>query len=282
MKQSSYEWRNKIPGEAVDDAALKRQKKEMAVSEIASFVTDTTALTSNETISDVNSGVSVHELALESDDELLISENAVTVEFDCPEDRTSVSEDSDESDLSIQAGSFDSACSASEGPDCRQQCRRGVFAADCCFNCRRVDIGTTDEFGYLRVELSPVPSACITRYERRWITFDRNIAGAVILLCKECQEVLTNEKREHRKKNKCARSAWSYIWPVYMWKLLTNEEMLDKYGPNVLHWIPRSCHQSLRPLRPIMSRWWTSLPMSGPPGRLAGNRQRPPGGAPLS
>ena len=112
-----------------------------------------------------------------------------------------------------------------------------------CANCRREDIGDQSVIPmHLRVNLREFAVAEITNYERRWITFDKSCLGSSVWLCLECSNILLLKKRDERRLHK-RPAPWSCVWPVYMWKLLCHEEMLQRFGSDALHWIPRSTHR---------------------------------------
>ena len=118
-----------------------------------------------------------------------------------------------------------------------------------CLNCRRTGTtGCTPDNEMLLVTLEAVCFDSITKFEKRWKTFigKKAAANSSIVLCLQCKELLSNDQRSARKAAKKTTPPWKIAWPVYMWKLLTHPIMLEKFGSDILHWVPVSCHSAWR------------------------------------
>ena len=55
-----------------------------------------------------------------------------------------------------------------------------------------------------------------------------------VLLCRECRSLLD--------KDADVKQDWCYIWPVYIWLLISNDKMIQKYGADVVRFIPKEWH----------------------------------------
>ena len=112
-----------------------------------------------------------------------------------------------------------------------------------CKNCRRKQIGNLDEFErdvyglqfsvHIRKHLK-------ARHFYRSIIVTKNgdKANDEILLCHQCSEFLSNEDNKEAKKFK-------NIWPGYMWKFLSDQELNKRYGRLLWCFIPYTWR-----------RWW--------------------------
>lgn len=153
-------------------------------------------------------------------------------------DEGNVCSDDDDLDLN-QASSYsigECRLSGFSGFECTEN---GVHSAtdsfNVCCNCKRMDIPCDNED--ICVVLSNFPVAEVTRYEKKWITFDPKLCESSVLLCVECIAVLSKEERRKRRSGN-KTTPWRYLWPVYMWKLVTHPNMLLRFGIGTLHWIP--------------------------------------------
>ena len=76
-----------------------------------------------------------------------------------------------------------------------------------------------------------------------WKTFKRSdLSGRSVLLCIQCQEILTKAACERRRGTK-SKITWASIWPVYVWMFLTHDYIMDKFGCKALHFVPDTWHK---------------------------------------
>lgn len=109
-----------------------------------------------------------------------------------------------------------------------------------CRNCRRersvvlgIDAAPELEVVLVLVDLTEL---C---FRHQWKSFTRrNLSRATrqVTLCVQCKHVLVKPAREGPPS---PRFHWRNVWPVYMWRLLTNPLCLDRYGSDTLHFVPR-------------------------------------------
>lgn len=115
--------------------------------------------------------------------------------------------------------------------------------SDVCVNCKRQRLGDIDnDSPFHDVELSVVLVALLAPNERRWMSFDIRSNGPSVTMCFQCQDILLKSQRKLRRGERKKQVPWVSVWPVYMWKILSNADMISRFGPDTLNFIPQSCH----------------------------------------
>ena len=129
----------------------------------------------------------------------------------------------------------DSVVDTVEGEETRETMNAG--ACNYCINCNRSGVHF-DVLEY-NIVLSDINIGDVNG-RSSWRTFKmvdiRNSGRTSICLCNECCGHLLLDS------NKRGKKQWRDIWPVYIWLLITDDNLLSRYGADVLKFIPVEWH----------------------------------------
>jgi hypothetical protein len=110
----------------------------------------------------------------------------------------------------------------------------------CCHNCRREGLPFCNSGD--PVEWSVVLGRILVSrlcFRHRWKSFSRKHlrkGTSHITLCKQCERVLS--KRDPTA-GSSRRFQWKDVWPIYIWKFLSDTETITRFGSDALHFIPK-------------------------------------------
>ena len=102
---------------------------------------------------------------------------------------------------------------------------------DGCQNCRRKQpCGENSEYTpYMLRFLWHPQNILIKRRHFRFVRIDDS-SEELVGLCLECSEYLSNHDKKGR--------SFEYLWPSFVWTLLTDKAVLEVYGKDIWRFVP--------------------------------------------
>ena len=110
------------------------------------------------------------------------------------------------------------------------------FTRSVCRNCYRSEHNAFRIEDY-HVKLISVDKADIScrGHWKSFVKSDLERSSRFVKLCECCHVLL-------RKGNNARKKEWRYVWPIYIWLVISNEKVLETHGADVLKMIPLEWH----------------------------------------
>ena len=166
----------------------------------------------------------------------------------CEEDSSSDSLvcDMSESSMSLVGVDADGEEDGSSGSSSGNTVEIDALEPVLCRNCRREELSVEEgDPKELTVTVVRVSVEVLT-FRHRWKSFSRRDIGRSqthVSLCLQCKAVLTREMKDESEieceDSKPKKFQMKDVWPVYIYKMLTDEEMICRYGSDALHFVPK-------------------------------------------